>query len=77
MLARVIRYHGTYKGPFLAPKQAFKHQYEPCALSPLGRFVDGLLFLYEGSLAEMDVSGEWTDIDFFFPLHTLMHRLLD
>lgn len=65
------------KGPFLAPKQAFKHQYEPCVLSPLGKFADGLLFLYEGFLAEMDVSGERTDIDFFIPLRTLKYRLLD
>lgn len=61
------------QGPFLGTMATLQISIPGVRYSLWAGSVDGFPCLYEAMLAEMDEARQWTDIDFFIPVHTLMY----
>lgn len=73
MLAWVILNHGFYKGLSWHHGALLQTSISAACYPLWVGSVDGFPSLYEGFLAEMEAPWEWTDIDFFIPMHMLMY----
>lgn len=61
------------KGSFLGTKATLQISISGAHYSLWVGSVDGFPRSYEGSLAEIEEAKECADIDFYIPVHTLMH----